>query len=155
AGRDESALHGLPRFFRVVAAVPWLTGSDEMARITSSMRWSMPASDTSDPSTTFASGGASAFMSSSAPPNRIGMASGPAQFAAAHLLQGKGERREHLLVRVLHHRAQEDLARLEVVVEHAEVDPGGIGHLAHRKAGTPAVREELATGGEQRAIEIA
>src|SRR5258706_17019 len=64
------------------------------------------------------------------------------------------ERVEHLVVRLLHQGAQERIARFEVVMEHAEVHAGGLGHFAHRHACATSRRIKLAPGCEQRAIEV-
>ena len=56
----------------------------------------------------------------------------------------EGELRVHVLVHGLQEGAQERLAALEVVMEHAEVDPGGLGHLlVHLRLGRG---ESLALG---------
>jgi hypothetical protein len=65
------------------------------------------------------------------------------------------EAREHLLVGLLHQGAQERIARLEVVVEHAEVHARGVRHLAHRERGASAVGKEFASRREEGAIEVA
>ncbi len=68
---------------------------------------------------------------------------------------GVDEGAEEILVGFVHDPPHEGLARLEVVVEHADVDAGPAGDLADREAREAGGRQHGPRGGDELAVEVA
>ena len=68
---------------------------------------------------------------------------------------GQRELGEHPVVELREQRAHELLLRAEVVVEHPEVDARMLGDASHRQRAHSEARIELASGGEERGIDVA